>query len=194
VRTTMAVAGAALLLGLVATPAAAQEDALTFTAAGSGTEEVPAGAGEDGATVAGTFSLSSDDVLTYTVSAQGQEGAVAGAHIHEGAAGTNGPVAVALDEAAVNAGREATVDVPAEVADALRADVTGFYLNVHSAAFPDGFARGQLTTAGGTPPILVDTGSGGQAAGADPAGPALVAALAGAVVAGALLARRHPTG
>lgn len=53
---------------------------------------------------------------------------------------------VPLDVAAVTTGTEATTMVPAEVVDAIRADPSGYYANVHSAscAPPVGVARGRL--------------------------------------------------
>ncbi|WP_219420315.1 CHRD domain-containing protein [Pseudonocardia nigra] len=185
-KTLGAVAGALLLVGLSTGVAVAQdEETMTFTASGSGEEEIPAGSGQAGATVAGTFTLSADDTLTYTVSIEGNDEPVTAGHIHQGAAGVNGDVVVMLDAAAITAGSEATAEVPAEVADALRADPSGFYLNTHSASFapPTGVARAQLSADGATAPSSVPTGTGGQAAdGVD------TTALAGLGVAAAVAA------
>jgi hypothetical protein len=70
-------------------------------------------------------------------------------HIHQGVAGTNGDVKVPLftspmpDTADAAAGA-VTVTDPA-VADGLRTNPSGFYLNLHSKEFPGGAVRGQLT-------------------------------------------------
>jgi hypothetical protein len=69
-------------------------------------------------------------------------------HVHQGAAGVNGDVKVPLFTSpmpsTVNAAAGAvTVSDPA-VADQLRSNPGGFYLNLHSKDFPGGAVRGQL--------------------------------------------------
>ncbi|MGZ8347152.1 MAG: CHRD domain-containing protein [Allosphingosinicella sp.] len=65
------------------------------------------------------------------------------AHIHRGAAGVNGPPVVTLDTPDDNDSDDCD-----EVADALineiRANPGGFYVNVHTADYPNGAIRGQL--------------------------------------------------
>jgi CHRD domain len=69
-------------------------------------------------------------------------------HIHEGTAGTNGAAELPLfmtampDSTSAGAG-SVTVTDPSLVA-ALISDPAGYYLNLHTAAFPDGAVRGQL--------------------------------------------------
>jgi hypothetical protein len=70
-------------------------------------------------------------------------------HIHQGVTGVNGDVKVPLFTTPMPAGVSAaagavTVSDPA-IADALRADPSGFYLNLHTQEFPGGAVRGQLT-------------------------------------------------
>ena len=66
------------------------------------------------------------------------------AHIHRGAAGVNGPPVVNLD-APDNDGDEDDCDrIGDALADEIQANPAGFYVNVHTAAFPDGAIRGQL--------------------------------------------------
>jgi hypothetical protein len=70
-------------------------------------------------------------------------------HIHQGAAGVNGDVKVALfttpmPDTVTAAAGILTVTDPA-IADALRADPSSFYLNLHTKEFPGGGVRGQLT-------------------------------------------------
>jgi hypothetical protein len=70
-------------------------------------------------------------------------------HIHQGAAGVNGDVKVPLfatpmPDTATAAAGVLTVSDPA-IADALRANPAGFYLNLHTKEFPGGAVRGQLT-------------------------------------------------
>jgi hypothetical protein len=196
---------AAVVLGgaaaLTATPASAtSSDWTTLTASGSGEEEVPAGSGEAGATVVGSFQLNTAGDLTYTVTVDGNSEEITAGHIHLGAAGVNGDVVVELDPAAINAGDTATTTIDPAVAGRILDNPENYYLNVHSASFapPAGVARGQLV-ASAEAPEMIQTGTGGQAAERD-AGPAglavLVLALAGAsvVVVRATLAMRRRSG
>jgi hypothetical protein len=69
-------------------------------------------------------------------------------HIHEGNIGANGPVKVplfgtAMPDTVTAAAGVLTVSDPA-IADALRANPSGFYLNLHTKEFPGGAVRGQL--------------------------------------------------
>ncbi len=69
------------------------------------------------------------------------------AHIHNGAQGINGGVALALTApAAGNPGASVfcTAAAPAGLAAAMRNNPQNFYINVHNGAFPGGAVRGQL--------------------------------------------------
>lgn len=70
-------------------------------------------------------------------------GVVTGAHIHRGAAGVNGPPVITLDPPDDDDSEECDV-----VADSLLEEIVrnprGFYVNVHTAQYPDGAIRGQL--------------------------------------------------
>lgn len=74
-------------------------------------------------------------------------------HIHQGGAGVNGDVVVPLfadkgmPATATAAAGVVTVSDPS-VATAIRSNPTGFYLNLHTAEFPGGAVRGQLTPVG----------------------------------------------
>lgn len=89
----------------------------------------------------GSFSVEIDpdagDVC-YTLRASGI-GTATAAHIHKGAAGANGApvvtIAVAEDEC---------VAAEPDVLKPIVADPAGYYVNVHTAAFPAGAIRGQL--------------------------------------------------
>ena len=64
------------------------------------------------------------------------------AHIHLGAAGTNGPVVVDFMEP-VN-GLNGCVPADAALIKEIRQDATAYYVNVHTTTFPGGEVRGQL--------------------------------------------------
>jgi hypothetical protein len=71
---------------------------------------------------------------------------VVAAHIHRGTAGVAGPVVVTLAPPIFGfAG--GCVDVATSLLDEIVANPSGFYVNVHTAGFPDGAVRGQLAPA-----------------------------------------------
>jgi hypothetical protein len=104
----------------------------------SGAEEAPpvtsAGAG------AGVFVIGTDRSITGSVTTTGIAGTAA--HIHEAAPGKNGPVVIPLtksgDTYAVPAGSTLTVEQYATF------QAGNLYVNVHTAANPNGELRGQL--------------------------------------------------
>jgi hypothetical protein len=81
-------------------------------------------------------------VLTYAVTVSGlSPDQVTMAHIHRGAIGVNGPIIYTLSDKGFTQVSGQITLTDADVAD-LRAG--NLYVNVHSTAFPNGFARGQL--------------------------------------------------
>jgi hypothetical protein len=180
------VATAALVLLSTAGPAFADE--VKITGSGSGAQEVP-GPGEDGATVEGDFVIDTETgTITYTVTVDGNSEQVAGAHIHEAPVGVAGDVVVPLDDAAVNAGSQATATADAALAAEIAESPEEYYLNVHSESFPAGFARAQLEHA---EPSSVPAGDGSSAGGASTlVGVALLGAGAGAVALAVVRRRR----
>lgn len=188
-RLGAAAATAAALLLLGAGPAHA--DVINITGSGSGADEAP-GPGEEGATIEGDLTIDTETgEITYTVSVAGNAEDVAAAHIHEAPEGTAGPVVVPLDEAAVMAGSEATVTADPALAAEIAASPENYYLNAHSASFPDGFARGQLED---TAPSSVPAGDGSSAPGTPLLfGAGLLVVGAGAVAVG-VVRRRSATG
>jgi len=69
------------------------------------------------------------------------------AHIHIGAAGTNGPVAIGLTPipASGNPGTSSgCIKASRKQIAAIKKNPDGFYVNVHNARYPGGAIRGQL--------------------------------------------------
>lgn len=68
----------------------------------------------------------------------------AAAHIHRGAAGTNGPVLITLRPPSDEGRSSGCVAVPRTVVKELLTARSGFYVNVHTSDYPGGAVRGQL--------------------------------------------------
>lgn len=132
----------------VATPAAATGDSATKCAAYAvlkpGNEVPPTASKTLGAAaihINGT-TLS----FAVTIANPQRETFIAG-HIHVGAAGVNGPVRVALFGGSNDRKlffQAAQIQISAENAAAICADLAGHYVNYHTTTFPGGALRGQL--------------------------------------------------
>jgi hypothetical protein len=130
----MAIATAAIFAGASGI-ANAKEVPLTL----AGDQEVPAVTTE--AKGSGTLNINDDKTVSGSVTTKGVKGTMA--HIHQGAAGKNGPVIVPLEKKgddgwAVPAGAKLT---DAQYKSFKDGDL---YVNVHSAAHPGGEIRAQL--------------------------------------------------
>ena len=135
---TLATAG---LVTIGSSPAAAEPEPLVASATGA--EEVP-GPGDPDGTAEGSFTVdAATGELCYLVAAGGIQPAAA-MHIHEAPRGVAGPVVVTLDAGRINADTETCMTVEVALATDILADPGGYYLNLHSAEFPNGAVRGQL--------------------------------------------------
>ncbi|GAB3876893.1 CHRD domain-containing protein [Hymenobacter segetis] len=118
-----------------ATPAASTTTNLT--AAINGTQQVPANSTTAAGTFAGVYT-SSNKQLTYTVTFSGFTPSAA--HIHSGAPGVNG--AVAIPFSSLTSPITGTVTLTDDQATQLLNN--GMYVNMHSTAFPNGEIRGDI--------------------------------------------------
>jgi hypothetical protein len=173
----------ASIVSMMMTPVEAQTENITFQAQLLASNEVspvvvaPSEQGTVGlATVTLTVTRSGGTITAATarfdVSLNGMasNSVIILAHIHEGAAGVNGPVRVdsGLSPAApvpasfgASFSRSGLATTPA-LAQAIIANPAGFYFNVHTALSPGGVARGQLAvpnnTSGFAAPTLSEWG------------------------------------
>ena len=110
----------------------------------SGAEEVPPV--KTSATGTATVTVADDRTVTAKIRTQGVSGTAA--HIHEGAAGANGPVAIGLEKTGDN---EWSSKPGTKMTDAqYSAYKEGrLYFNVHSAQNKGGEIRGQIRPSGG---------------------------------------------
>lgn len=121
---------------------ATEEEVLVTTL--SGDAEVPGPGDDDGAGVARLSSTSEDDIVCFFLAVLGTE-EVTAAHVHDGTRDESGPVVIPLrapDETGVAGGCIGDLD-PTVVA-AIVETPSDFYVNAHTADFPDGAVRGQL--------------------------------------------------
>jgi len=131
--------GAALGLAVAASsyyPSIAAAGDVKVTLAGG--QEVPSV--KSAGTGTGTITVGDDKSVKGSVTTKGIAGTAA--HIHEAPAGKNGPVIIPLDKD----GDTYKVPANAKLTDAQFASFKAgnLYVNVHTAAHPDGELRGQL--------------------------------------------------
>lgn len=128
---------------------AAAAVATPFLASLSGANETPGAGDPDGA---GAASVTVDPVLgeiCVDLRVDNIQTAVA-AHIHRGAAGVAGPVVAPLTVLPNPTSAQCVTASPLALAAEIAANPSGFYVNVHTADFPNGAIRGQLAPTAST--------------------------------------------
>lgn len=144
--TAGAVAVAVALMSADTAGARSQAAAITLTAPMDAAQEVPAPTGDVSA-ARGLFSATltradgGGGTLAWQLTFSGLTGAAASAHIHTGARGVAGPVAIPLC-GPCESGVGGTTAVDAAVLQALQSG--GAYANLHTAANKAGEVRGQI--------------------------------------------------
>jgi hypothetical protein len=119
------------------------------------TGDVESPAGDPVATGTATVRLrAGQGQVCYKVAADNLGGAAVAMHIHQAAAGTAGPVVIPLATPNADGKAAGCAVVARPLVAQILASPAGYYLNVHTAAFPGGAIRGQLT---GTSPSAVGT-------------------------------------
>jgi hypothetical protein len=145
------VALAAVATVFVALPAVSANAASmthSFTVLAKGKFE-GAGKGAAKGSVNARFTANLDkNTLCYTITSHGITG-ISGVHIHTGAAGVNGGVAVALDPMKIDHKGKTCVKVEAKLLADISANPSMYYFNAHTPMYPNGAVRGQLASMAG---------------------------------------------
>jgi hypothetical protein len=131
---------AALAAIAVPTALAGRTDVDTLHATLSGKVEVPKGAPGGKGTATITLNEATGRVC-WTFKVAGTDKPVA-AHIHKGGPGKAGPVAVPFGKAYSAKG---CTTAPKNVVEAIYKRPAAYYVNVHTAKYPAGAVRGQLS-------------------------------------------------
>lgn len=129
---------AVLLLGA----GAAMADPVTMQTKLTGAAEVPGPGAPKGEGTANLTIDTAKNQLCYMLHSSGTDTPTM-AHVHKGAVGVAGPVAVPLTPPA-NGMSQGCANVAPDVLAAILATPADYYVNVHTAAFPKGALRGQL--------------------------------------------------
>lgn len=140
---SIALAASAALLGTSLSAEADESSGRKLSATLNGASEIPGPGDSDGM---GSFTARinpGQGQLCYTLSA-GMIDAASAAHIHTGAVGVSGGVAIALVAPTATATERCTT-ISRELAMELIQNPQNYYVNVHNAAFPAGAIRGQLS-------------------------------------------------
>lgn len=127
-----------VLASCVASAAGAQ----TFVGVLNGANEAPGPGDADGFGLAG-FRFEGTSV-TYNLMVK-NIAAPNASHIHRGAAGVAGPPVITLASSFPNNSASGTANASAALIDEIRHNLSGFYVNVHNADFPNGAVRAQLS-------------------------------------------------
>ena len=135
------ITGAALLVTACATSAGAQRANLAVTL--NGLQEVPGPGDPDGIGTAEIRVEPGQGRLCWNLYVRQTDAAVA-AHLHRGAAGIAGPPVVTLVTPGPDGHGEGCAPVDETLARQISTQAHEFYVNVHTAAFPNGAVRGQL--------------------------------------------------
>jgi len=110
----------------------------------TGANEVP-GPGATSGTGTATLRFNpGQQQLCYELKVSGI-GAANGAHIHAGAAGKSGDVKVPLNTPGADGTSKGCASVDPAVLKDIMSNPGNYYVNVHTAEFPNGALRGQLT-------------------------------------------------
>lgn len=113
-----------------------------------GEAEVPGPGDADGVGFGFLFAMDTPGLLCGGMFTDGLSADPTAAHLHQGAAGASGPVALTLLTPPNGGPSLGCYDAGEALISSIRTAPGDFYLNVHTAAFPSGAVRGQLISFG----------------------------------------------
>lgn len=134
---------AAACVFTLAGAAAAQGGQSALTAALTGATEVPGPADSEGSGSARITFAEGPENLCFEIVVRDIAPATM-AHIHGGPAGAAGGPPVVRLAAPTSGQSQGCVAAPQPIVDAIRADPSAYFVNIHNAEFPGGAIRGQL--------------------------------------------------
>jgi hypothetical protein len=117
---------------------------MKFSATLSGADEAPGPGATDGRGTATVTVNPGQKQICYTLDVSGI-GAANAAHIHVGEKGKSGGVKVPLETPGADGKSKGCASVDDQLMKDIMDNPAGYYVNVHTAAFPNGAVRGQLT-------------------------------------------------
>jgi len=139
--TAAAVVLAGAVAGLTLASGAASSQTTVLRASLAGSNEVPKAGGGTGTA---RITLNPDTGrVCFSIKLQGV-GTTAAGHIHKGASGKAGPVFIPLFAKPTKAPKGCVTGQKKSSINAILKKPGGYYVNVHTAKYPDGAARGQL--------------------------------------------------
>ena len=94
---------------------------------------------EDGPTIEFTGSS-----IRFHIRTSANLGKVVATHLHQGAAGVNGPMAVELNPGFSGETLDGSIPVEGDLSSRVVANPSQYYVKLHSLKFPGGAIRGQL--------------------------------------------------
>jgi CHRD domain-containing protein len=144
VPTVLAALVATLLVAL-ALATVANAGGRPLSAELTGAAEVPGPGDPNGQGQANLTLNQGQGTVCFSVEWQGIRGAVTAAHIHIGPAGVAGPVVVPLWTTPRASPEEGCVAADGDLIKDIRKNPQGYYVNLHTAEFPAGAVRGQLS-------------------------------------------------
>lgn len=86
--------------------------------------------------------------IRFHVTTSENLGKVVATHLHQGAAGVNGPMAIELNPGFFGTVLDGSVPVDADLSARVLSSPSQFYVKLHSLKFPGGAIRGQLHACG----------------------------------------------
>ncbi len=110
----------------------------------SGPQEVPGPGDPDAVGTAFVVIRPSANEVCWTINVGGFDLPASAAHIHKGAVDESGGVVVPLTAPDAGGASNGCAMVAADVVSAILSNPSGYYVNVHNAAFPNGGLRGNL--------------------------------------------------